>query len=344
MLKNKRRTTKGFFLLFVACTVGLYVLIQWNNDPLAIETPFIYIEPISSYFRFKHGRVTKDWHDYNAIKREALRKGPGEQGTPVYVTKDEEELSRKIFEENKHNGLVSDKIARDRAIPDTRPLKCQQRKYLADLPSVSVVIPFHNEILSTLTRTINAVFNRSPPELLKEVIIVNDHSDKEWTYGPLEEYARNNFDLKKFRMLVMPVRSGLMWARLAGARAASGDVIVFMDCHTEANVNWLPPLIEPIAKNYRTCVCPYVDVIDASNYKYITMGNGTRGVFNWQFYYQFLPLRPGDQLSEDDPVKTPVMMGCVFAISAKFFWELGGYDPGLDIWGGEQVSHQFHVT
>jgi polypeptide N-acetylgalactosaminyltransferase len=58
----------------------------------------------------------------------------------------------------------------------------------------------------------------------------------------------------------MSRRSGLMWARLAGARAATGDVLVFMDCHTEANVNWLPPLIEPIAMNYRTCVCPYIDV------------------------------------------------------------------------------------
>lgn len=318
-----------FFFIFVTCTVGLYFLLQWNNDPLAIETPFIYIEPFTSYFRFKHSRVSKDWHNYEAIKKEAKRMGPGEQGAPVFVNKDEEELSRKIFEENKHNGLVSDKIARDRAIPDTRPAKCQHRKYLVDLPSVSVVIPFHNEILSTLTRTIHSVFNRSPPELLKEVIIVNDHSDKQHTYGPLEEYARNYFDLKKLRMLVMPVRSGLMWARLAGARAASGDVIVFMDCHTEANVNWLPPLIEPIARNYRTCVCPYVDIIDASNYKYTSMGNGTRGVFNWQFYYQFLPLRPGDQTSEDEPVKTPVMMGCVFAISAKFFWELGGYDPGV---------------
>lgn len=306
---------KFLFCLSVILTFGLYFLLQWNNDPLSIETPFFYIEPFTSYYRFQHSRVTKDWHDYKLIKKELKRTGPGEQGTAVFLAKDEEELARKVFEENKHNGVVSDKIARDRAIPDTRPPKCLTRKYLSDLPSVSVVIPFHNEILSTLTRTIHSVFTRSPPELLREVIIVNDHSDKEHTYGPLEEYIKNHFDVTKLRMLVMPVRSGLMWARLAGARAASGDVIVFMDCHTEANVNWLPPLIEPIAKNYRTCVCPYVDVIDASNYKYNSMGHGTRGVFNWQFYYQFLPLRPGDQKSEDDPVKTPVMMGKLFVAS-----------------------------
>lgn len=316
LVKNKKkRTALTFFWITVGAIPILYTLLCWNNDPLSIEKPFIYIEPISSYFRFQHSRALKDWHDYRSIEVEAKRTGPGEQGQPVYVSKDEEELSRKIFEENKHNGLVSDKIARDRAISDTRPKECQQRKYLEELPSVSVVIPFHNEILSTLTRTVHSVFNRSPKSLLKEVILVNDHSDKEHTYGPLEEYIKENFDLRMIKILVMPVRSGLMWARLAGARASSGDVIVFMDCHTEANVNWLPPLIEPIAKNYRACVCPYIDVINAKTYQYEGIKVGTRGVFNWQFFYQFLPLRPGDQESESEPFKSPVMMGCKFANS-----------------------------
>ena len=53
-----------------------------------------------------------------------------------------------------------------------------KKKYLAKLPSASVVVPFHNEHWTTLLRTAISAINRSPDELLLEVILVDDASTK----------------------------------------------------------------------------------------------------------------------------------------------------------------------
>lgn len=46
------------------------------------------------------------------------------------------------------------------------------------MPTVSVIIPFYNEHWSTLLRTVYSVYNRSPEELLVEIILVDDGSTK----------------------------------------------------------------------------------------------------------------------------------------------------------------------
>jgi polypeptide N-acetylgalactosaminyltransferase len=64
---------------------------------------------------------------------------------------------------------------------------------------------------------------------------------------------------------------------------------IFLDAHSEANYNWIPPLVEPIALDYRTVVCPFVDVVDCDTYEYKAQDEGARGSFDWEFHYKRLP-------------------------------------------------------
>lgn len=56
---------------------------------------------------------------------------------------------------------------------------CRELKYdYRTLPTTSVVIAFYNEAWSTLLRTVHSVLETSPDILLKEVVLVDDYSDR----------------------------------------------------------------------------------------------------------------------------------------------------------------------
>ncbi|UYV71621.1 GALNT10 [Cordylochernes scorpioides] len=284
----------------------------------------------------------RDWHNWKQVAADKKRKGPGEHGIAFNLPPNTETLKEKLYKVNGFNALVSDYIALDRSIPDIRNPGCKKKKYLSRLPTASVIVPFHNEHNSTLLRTAASVLNRAPKHLIKEVILVDDYSDKKELKRPLEDFLATHFD-GKVKVLRATKREGLIRARLIGARAAKGDVLIFLDSHTEANVNWLPPLLEPIQENRKTVVCPFIDVIDFETFAYRAQDEGARGSFDWEFFYKRLPLLPEDLRQPTEPFKSPVMAGGLFAIDASFFWELGGYDEGLDVWGGEQYELSFKI-
>nr|XP_023473134.1 polypeptide N-acetylgalactosaminyltransferase 10 isoform X2 [Equus caballus] len=224
------------------------------------------------------GQKLKDWHDKEAIRRDAQRVGNGEQGRPYPMT-DAERVDQ-AYRENGFNIYVSDKISLNRSLPDIRHPNCNSKRYLETLPNTSIIIPFHNEGWSSLLRTVHSVLNRSPPELIAEIVLVDDFSDR-----------------------------------------------------------------DRIARNRKTIVCPMIDVIDHDDFRYETQaGDAMRGAFDWEMYYKRIPIPPELQKADpSDPFESPVMAGGLFAVDRKWFWELGGYDPGLEIWGGEQYEISFKV-
>ncbi|CAG7722498.1 unnamed protein product, partial [Allacma fusca] len=207
----------------------------------------------------------------------------------------------------------------------------------------------HNEAWSTLLRSVHSVLNRSPPELLKEIILVDDCSKQEHLKSQLEEYMRK---FPKVKIVRSPTRVGLIRARILGANAARGKVLTFLDSHIEATEGWLQPLLDRIGRNYTTVVCPVIDVIDDTTfeYKYDTGPpesiTHSVGIFDWDLTFKWATLSEREKKRHNDksePFFSPTMAGGLFSISKLFFDRLGQYDPEFDIWGGENLELSFKV-
>lgn len=93
------------------------------------------------------------------------------------------------------------------------------------LPKVSIIIVFFDEYLSVLLRAVHSIYNRTPRELLVEIILVNDGSTIVELYEPLHSYVKQNFK-GLVTILTMKDRRGLVVGRLEAARKAKGEVLV----------------------------------------------------------------------------------------------------------------------
>ncbi|XP_064600145.1 N-acetylgalactosaminyltransferase 7-like [Liolophura sinensis] len=290
---------------------------------------------------FKTGVLGK--YELREVKKGS---GPGENGEPVYTTMEEKAAADKSIRDYGFNMVASDKVSLDRVVPDTRMEECKYWHYPEKLPKASVILVFHNEGWSTLIRTVHSVINMSPPELLHEIVMVDDYSDKEHLKLKLKNY------LKRFKGKVKLFRNekreGLIRTRTLGAQYSTGEVIIFLDAHCECNYNWLPPLLARIAYDRTIMAVPIVEGIHWDNFRYapVYTTDHHRGIFEWGFLYKESRV-PSQELQKrghhSAPYWSPTHAGGLFAMDRKYFFQLGGYDPGLQIWGGENFELSFKI-
>lgn len=90
-----------------------------------------------------------------------------------------------------------------------------------------MIICFYNEHFKTLLRSLHSIVDRTPDNLLKEIILVDDYSDIKSLYENVSDYVSKNFN-GKVKLIKTERREGLIRARIFGAQRAKGDVnIIF---------------------------------------------------------------------------------------------------------------------
>lgn len=214
------------------------------------------------------------------------------------------------------------------------------------MPDVTVIVTVQNEQDLMLSLTVHSILARTPPELLKEIIIVDDNGVPPEVRGDkvneteLVELAA----LPKVTILQNEQREGCARSRMVGAKAAKGEVLMFVDSHVEMmSSTWLEHLLAPIVENPRTMALQTLDILSDLDHSY---GEGSGdllyGIITDHFWFGYQRERFFGQEAEKPgrraPYETPFGPGSLFAIRRDEFWRLGGYDKGLYVWGGENTE------
>mmetsp|Transcript_3740 Transcript_3740/g.7164 ORF Transcript_3740/g.7164 Transcript_3740/m.7164 type:complete len:519 (+) Transcript_3740:449-2005(+) len=223
---------------------------------------------------------------------------------------------------------------------------------VSKFPTLSVIVPMQNERPGLLAMTVHSLLARTPPEILHEIIIIDDNGEGPDERQDVEEdeihFICHDFGHPKIKCIRNAQKQGCAGSRLQGIRAATADVIMVIDSHVEMySSTWAQHLLLPILENPRTVAMQTLDSLeDLPGHARRKAGSTQNyGVVSDSFLFSYVADRFGDTGNKGRetpptriPFETPFAPGSLFAMRRDEFWRLGGYDEGLAVWGGENTE------
>mmetsp|Transcript_44445 Transcript_44445/g.105308 ORF Transcript_44445/g.105308 Transcript_44445/m.105308 type:complete len:813 (-) Transcript_44445:138-2576(-) len=204
----------------------------------------------------------------------------------------------------------------------------------ARLESMAVVLPCAQEGQFAV-KTVWSIWNTSNPNLLREILVVDDGSQP-----PLEYTLRDGGLIGEpwsppVKVLRHEKTIGLIGAKNTGGYAAVSDVIVFLDCHVKPRPGWDEAIVKQMSRHgdHRTVVVPQIGMLNADTWEEIPSNSFHRACFvSWDIDFPWIA---AEYVRNDE---VPVMSGGLLAISRQWWHETEGYDPEMLGWGGENID------
>lgn len=184
-------------------------------------------------------------------------------------------------------------------------------------PKISIVIPCKNEG-ENISKTVSSILG-CHTKTDYEVIVVDDGSTDKCC-----DFLRHK-TLHPCIRLINSSGVGACRARNMGAHWGKGEYLVFCDAHIFVQDSWLDSLKACFTESDTGIVSPAI--ASAANKDAVGYGMTLTETFgvNW------LP-HPG----KTTPV--PIAPGGCLMVRQNIFWQLGGFDEELRVWGHEDVE------
>ncbi|GLD52600.1 Polypeptide N-acetylgalactosaminyltransferase 9, partial [Characodon lateralis] len=92
-------------------------------------------------------------------------------------------------------------------------------------------------------------------------------------------------------------------------------------------------------EDHTRIILPAIDNIKYNTFEVQQYANAAHG-YNWGLWCMYI-IPPQEWLDKGDetaPIRTPAMIGCSFVVDREYFGEIGLLDPGMEVYGGENIE------
>eukprot|EP00451_Oxyrrhis_marina_P031437 CAMPEP_0204385072 /NCGR_PEP_ID=MMETSP0469-20131031/57405_1 /ASSEMBLY_ACC=CAM_ASM_000384 /TAXON_ID=2969 /ORGANISM="Oxyrrhis marina" /LENGTH=456 /DNA_ID=CAMNT_0051377901 /DNA_START=1 /DNA_END=1371 /DNA_ORIENTATION=+ len=249
----------------------------------------------------------------------------------------------KAGQEDLFRGPAPDSYRTQFKVPnDIRHNTCKRHDWTADKydgHTATIIMPYLNETWPRTHVTIASILAHTPPQLLEEILMVDDFNSEEWAHTEQLKALH-----PKVRIHRNSMREGLIRAKNIGVREARGSIIIFLEPHCIVQPYWIEPLFDRLIKG-ATIAAPVLDVIPETSMDEYYGVNMHVGGFDWAFEFNWYQLAPELNKSwiNPDPYFTPAIAGGIFAMTKASWDHFGYYDEGMYEWGAEQIEMSLRV-